>query len=64
MYSLYKQAKKGDVQGPQPWAFEASARAKWDAWNSKKGLSKGEAKKQYITLVNKLLNSDNSEMKE
>jgi hypothetical protein len=29
------------------------ARAKWDAWNSVKGMSKEEAMKQYIEIVTK-----------
>jgi diazepam-binding inhibitor (GABA receptor modulating acyl-CoA-binding protein) len=29
------------------------ARAKWDAWNSVKGMSKEEAMKQYIDIVTK-----------
>ena len=29
------------------------ARAKWDAWNSVKGMSKEDAMKQYIEIVTK-----------
>lgn len=47
-YSLYKQATEGDVTGAQPWAVQFEARAKWDAWNSRKGLSADDAKKQYV----------------
>lgn len=50
-YKYYKQATAGNVQGSQPWAVQLEARAKWDAWNSVKGLSKEEAKKEYIKLV-------------
>lgn len=47
-YSLYKQATEGDVKGTQPWAVQMEARAKWDAWNSKKGMSADDAKAAYV----------------
>lgn len=34
--------------------FEFYARAKWDAWNSKSGMSAGEAQEQYVTYVESL----------
>ena len=37
LYALYKQATVGDVNTSQPWAVQMEARAKWDAWNAKKG---------------------------
>lgn len=52
-YSLYKQATVGDVQGSQPWAVQLEARAKWDAWNANKGMSKEDAMKAYIDHVAK-----------
>jgi len=51
VYSLFKQATVGDVQGPQPWAVKVEARAKWDAWKSRKGMSKEEAMREYVRLV-------------
>jgi len=50
-YALYKQATEGDVKGAQPWAVQLEARAKWDAWAGKKGMSREEAMKAYIDLV-------------
>lgn len=50
-YSYFKQATEGDVKGEQPWAVQFEARAKWDAWNKLKGLSKEEAMQKYIELV-------------
>lgn len=47
-YSLYKQATEGDVQGSQPWAVQIEARAKWDAWNARKGMSSDDAKAEYV----------------
>lgn len=52
-YALYKQATVGDVQGSQPWAVQLEARAKWDAWNANKGMSKEDAMKAYIANVTK-----------
>ena len=52
-YALYKQATEGDVEGTQPWAVQFEARAKWDAWNALKGMSKEQAMKDYVALVAK-----------
>jgi diazepam-binding inhibitor (GABA receptor modulating acyl-CoA-binding protein) len=64
-----QQATVGDVQGSQPWAVQLEARAKvvwielkraaakhasqWDAWNKNVGMSKEDAMKAYIALVEK-----------
>ena len=50
-YKYFKQQKDGDVQGSQPWAVQVEARAKWDAWNSVKGMSKEEAMEKYVAEV-------------
>ncbi|CAJ1021527.1 Acyl CoA binding protein, putative [Leishmania guyanensis] len=50
-YSLYKQGTEGDVKGAQPWAVQVEARAKWDAWNSCKGMSSQDAKAAYVKLL-------------
>ncbi|KAG5482173.1 hypothetical protein CUR178_06032 [Leishmania enriettii] len=50
-YSLYKQATEGDVKGTQPWAVQVEARAKWDAWNARKGMSSDDAKAAYVKLL-------------
>ena len=52
-YGLYKQATEGEVQGTQPWAVQVEARAKWDAWNARKGMSADDAKKEYVELLTK-----------
>lgn len=59
LYALYKQATVGDVNIAQPWAVQLEARAKWDAWNSKKGMSQETAKAKYIEYVNELVAKDN-----
>jgi len=53
VYSLFKQATVGDVNIAQPWAVQFEARAKWDAWNALKGMSKEAAMQQYIDLLSK-----------
>ena len=55
LYSYYKQATIGDVNTSQPSIWSLTARAKWDAWNSRQGLSKMDSMKAYLALVNKLL---------
>ena len=34
--------------------FDFKGRAKWDAWEKKKGLAQAAAKEQYVALVAKL----------
>jgi acyl-CoA-binding protein len=55
LYSLYKQASDGDVQGKRPGMLDLKGRAKYDAWAGRKGLSKDAAMQQYVALVDKLL---------
>ena len=50
-YKYFKQATIGNVQNTQPWAFNVEARAKWDAWNSVRDMTKEAAEKAYIDLV-------------
>ena len=50
-YSLYKQATVGDVQGTQPWAVQVTDRAKWDAWNARKGETKEDSMAAYVELM-------------
>lgn len=54
LYSYYKQATEGDVSGDRPGAFDFKARAKYDAWAGRKGMSQDVAMKGYIKLVNHL----------
>jgi len=51
LYGLYKQATLGDNTTPRPGFLDLKGKAKWDAWTSKKGLGKDEAKRQYINFV-------------
>jgi diazepam-binding inhibitor (GABA receptor modulator, acyl-CoA-binding protein) len=54
LYGLFKQATEGDVSGDRPGGFDFKAIAKYDAWAELKGKSKDEAKKEYISLVERL----------
>lgn len=57
MYGLYKQALKGDVTDKRPGRLNVKARYKYDAWASRKGISKEEAMKLYVELINRLESS-------
>ncbi|KAG0212783.1 Acyl-CoA-binding domain-containing protein 2 [Mortierella sp. GBA30] len=54
LYALYKQATVGDCNTTAPGFLDLKGKAKWNAWNGKKGLSQAEAEKQYIAQVNAL----------
>ncbi len=56
LYSFYKQATEGDVHIDPPGAFDFVGKAKYDAWSAQKGMSKEDAMKGYIHLINKLKN--------
>jgi acyl-CoA-binding protein len=47
-YGLFKQATEGDNTASQPWAIQVEKRAKWDAHESRKGMSADEAKRLYV----------------
>jgi acyl-CoA-binding protein len=54
LYALYKQGSLGDNDQPRPGFSDPVARAKWEAWNGLKGLSRQDAMTQYIALVDSL----------
>lgn len=54
IYSLYKQATSGDVQGARPGFSDFVNRAKWDAWSELKGRSNEQAMSDYIALIQSL----------
>ncbi len=54
LYSFYKQATEGDVTGEKPSPFQFKARAKYDAWKARAGMSQEAAMKAYVKLVNHL----------
>jgi len=54
MYGLYKQSTAGDVAGKRPGMFDMAGRAKYDAWEKRRGTSKEDAMRAYVELVAKL----------
>ncbi|XP_056610911.1 acyl-CoA-binding protein [Triplophysa dalaica] len=54
IYSLYKQATVGDVNTARPGMLDFAGKAKWDAWEAKKGISKEAARDAYIAKVEEL----------
>jgi len=56
LYALFKQGKEGDVSGKRPSRLKIKDRAKYDAWASKKGMSRDDAVDAYCALVTKLEN--------
>ena len=55
LYKYYKQATCGDNNTPRPGCLNFKDKAKWDEWNSLKGVDKELAEKVYIELVKKFL---------
>jgi acyl-CoA-binding protein len=54
LYSLYKQATTGDVEGKRPGFTDMVGRAKWDAWNELKGKDAKAAMQEYVDLIESL----------
>ncbi|GAA5861548.1 hypothetical protein JCM8547_008069 [Rhodosporidiobolus lusitaniae] len=55
LYSAYKQATEGDIMTSRPGLLDVLGRAKWDAWNKRKGLSQMEAERHYVEALIKIL---------
>lgn len=55
LYGYYKQASVGDVNTDRPGMLDFKGKYKWDNWNSHKGMSKEEAERKYIELVNAIM---------
>ena len=54
IYSLYKQATEGDVQGKRPGFTDMVGRAKYDAWAAVQGKSAEDAMQEYVDLIESL----------
>lgn len=54
LYAYFKQATEGDAAGKRPGAFDFVARAKYDAWKDREGMTRETAMKAYVKLVNHL----------
>ena len=55
LYGFYKQAVNGDCNVEKPGFLDFKEKAKWESWNSNKGLSKYDSEVNYITYVNQLI---------
>ncbi|XP_028326109.1 acyl-CoA-binding domain-containing protein 7 [Gouania willdenowi] len=55
LYGLYKQAMVGDVNTEKPGVLDPKGKAKWEAWDSRKGMSMDCAMTDYITLANEVI---------
>ncbi|EGI70327.1 Acyl-CoA-binding protein-like protein [Acromyrmex echinatior] len=55
LYSLFKQATVGDNNTSKPGMLDLKGKAKWEAWNKKKGTSQEVAKQAYINYANQLI---------
>lgn len=55
LYAWFKQGTEGDVTGKRPGMLDVKGRAKFDAWEKKKGTGKDAAQKAYVDLVARLL---------
>ena len=53
LYAFYKQATEGDVQGECPSIVSLVERAKWQAWNAIKGMSREKAMEGYLGVFPK-----------
>jgi diazepam-binding inhibitor (GABA receptor modulating acyl-CoA-binding protein) len=54
LYGLFKQATVGDVQGKRPGILDMKGRAKFDAWQRRKGESREVCQHEYVELVRQL----------
>jgi acyl-CoA-binding protein len=50
-YGLFKQANEGDINTPKPGMMQFTERGKWTAWESQKGKSEENAKKEYVQAL-------------
>jgi len=55
LYGLYKQATVGDVTGKRPGLLDLKGKAKYDAWATRKGMTKEAAMDEYVAVAERLL---------
>lgn len=53
-YGLFKQATQGKCNTEKPWASDFRGRAKWEAWSALSHMSKSEAEKEYVALLDRI----------
>merc|ERR1712055_1048586 len=54
IYALFKQASVGDINTERPGMLDFKGKAKWDAWEKKKGMTKDAAMEAYVAKVEAL----------
>ncbi|XP_063873948.1 acyl-CoA-binding protein homolog [Scylla paramamosain] len=55
LYGLYKQVTVGDINTERPGMLDFKGKAKWDAWNSRKGMTKEAAMEAYVAKADQLI---------
>lgn len=55
IYALFKQATVGDNTTAKPGLLDFRGKAKWEAWEEKKGKSKEDSQSAYVAKVNELI---------
>ena len=53
-FLIFKQTNVGDCNTTRPGMLDFAGKAKWDAWNAKKGMSSADAEAAYIKNVAEL----------
>ncbi|CAF0733078.1 unnamed protein product [Adineta ricciae] len=61
LYARFKQITVGDTNIPRPGYFNFEAKAKWDAWNALKSMSKSQASEEYIERVTSIKDKNHIE---
>ncbi|EDW12219.1 acyl-CoA-binding domain-containing protein 5 [Drosophila mojavensis] len=54
-YGLFKQASEGDCSPKKPAFWDVVGRAKWDAWNSNRHLTKEQAMQRYVESLQEII---------
>lgn len=55
LYGLYKESAIGDIDIKLPGMLDLKDKAKWEAWNLQKRLSKADATSSYISKAKELV---------
>uniref|UniRef100_A0A8V0XB22 Acyl-CoA binding domain containing 7 n=1 Tax=Gallus gallus TaxID=9031 RepID=A0A8V0XB22_CHICK len=55
LYGFYKQATVGDINIECPGVLDVKGKAKWEAWNLKRGISKEDAMNAYISKAKAMI---------
>ena len=60
LYALFKQASVGNVEGDRPGFADFEGRAKYDAWSKLQGKAQEEAMQEYIALIERIEQEQNT----